>query len=378
MRNIGKKSLRLHKKLKGKVAITSKIKIKNHHDLSLVYTPGVAEVSKHLAKNKDEVDNYTMKKNCVAVISDGSAVLGLGNIGPEGALPVMEGKCLLFKDFADIDAFPIVLSTQDPDEIIKIVSAISTGFGGINLEDISAPNCFYIEETLKKKLDIPVVHDDQWGAATVVLSGLINSLKVVDKKIDQIKIVVLGSGAAGSAVIKIIKEYGAKNILICDRHGIIYQNRKENSPYKEELTKITNPNDVKGDLSLAMRNADVLIGLSGANLITESMVSSMNKKAIVFALANPIPEIMPDLAKKAGAYIVASGRSDFPNQINNALIFPGVFRGALDNKIKKITLDMFIKAAENLASLVKNPVPEKIIPSIFYKGVVDVVSQAIK
>ena len=376
--NIDQEALKLHKKLKGKIAIVPRIKIKNSHDLSLVYTPGVAAVSQYLSKNKAQLTDYTIKNNTVAVISDGSAVLGLGNIGPEGALPVMEGKCLLFKNFADIDAFPIVISTQDPDEIIKTVVAIAPGFGGINLEDISAPKCFYIEEALKKQLDIPVIHDDQCGTATVTLAALINSLKVIGKKIDQVKIVILGVGAAGSAILKILDAFGAKNILLCDRQGIIYKGRKNNTPYKEKLASITNPTQEKGDLSLAMKNADVFIGVSGPCLVTGAMVSLMNKLAIVFALANPQPEIMPDEAKKAGAYISASGRSDFPNQVNNALVFPGVFRGALNNKVKEISLKMLINAAQNLAALVKNPNPEKIIPSIFDKGVVPAVAQAIK
>jgi len=376
--NIDNEALELHKKLKGKITIAPKIKIRNSSDLSLIYTPGVAAVSQHLAKNKSELANYTIKNNTVAVISDGSAVLGLGNIGPEGALPVMEGKCLIFKNFADIDAFPIVLSTQDPDEIIKTIVTISPVFGGINLEDIIAPKCFYIEEELKKCLDIPVVHDDQWGTATVVLAGLINSLKVVGKKIDQVKIVVLGAGAAGWAVAKILTTFGGKNILSCDSQGIVYRGRIGNSPQKEKLANITNINNEKGDLLSAMKNADVFIGVSRANLVTPEMVGSMNKRSIIFAMANPHPEILLDVAKKAGAYIIASGRSDFPNQVNNALVFPGVFRGALDNKVKKITLKMFIEAAQNLASLVKNPTPEKIIPSIFDKGVVDAVAEAIK
>ena len=376
--DIGQQALRLHRQLKGKISVVPKIKIKNRRQLSLIYTPGVAAVSQYLAKNKSNLSKYTIKNNSVAVISDGSAVLGLGNIGPEGALPVMEGKCLIFKSFANIDAFPIVLSTQNPEEIIKTIIAISPGFGGINLEDIAAPKCFYIEEALKKRLNIPVVHDDQWGTATVVLAVLINSLKVVKKKIDQVKIVILGAGAAGSAVVKILSTFGRKNILVCDRQGIIYQKRLNNSPEKEGLAKITNPNQEKGDLSLALNKADVLIGVSTANLVTASMASSMNKQAIIFAMANPDAEIAPDTAKKAGVYIFASGRSDIPNQVNNALVFPGVFRGALDHKVKKITLAMLIKAAQNLASLVKNPTAKKIIPSIFDKGVVPSVAKAIR
>lgn len=376
--NIDKEALKLHYKLKGKIATVPKIKIKNRQQLSLIYTPGVAAVSQYLANNKGQLANYTIKNNTVAVISDGSAVLGLGNIGPEGALPVMEGKCLIFKSFANIDAFPIVLSTQDPDEIIKIIVAIAPSFGGINLEDIAAPNCFYIEEALKKRLDIPVIHDDQWGTATVVLAGLINSLKVVDKKITETKIVICGAGAAGSAVVKILTAYGGKNILVCDRQGIIYQAREKNSLYKEELAKITNFNLEKGDLSSALKKADIFIGVSSANLVTSSMATSMNKSAIVFAMANPRSEITSDDAKKAGVYIYASGRSDIPNQVNNALVFPGIFRGALDHKIKEITLKMLIKAAQNLASLIKNPTSAKIIPSIFDKRVIDAVAKAIK
>ncbi len=376
--NIAKQALKLHKKLEGKIAIVPKIKIKNRRQLSLIYTPGVAAVSQYLVKNKNNLSDYTIKNNSVAVVSDGSAVLGLGNIGPEGALPVMEGKCLIFKSFANIDAFPIVLSTQDPEEIIKTIIAISPSFGGINLEDIGSPKCFYIEEALKKRLNIPVVHDDQWGTATVVLAALINSLKVIGEKIDQVKIVVLGAGAAGSAVVKILSAFGGKNILVCDRQGIIYQGRKGNSPEKEGLVKITNPNQEKGDFAFALKKADVLIGVSGANLVTASMAASMNKQAIIFAMANPYPEIRPDVAKKAGVYIYASGRSDIPNQVNNALVFPGIFRGALDHKVKKITLKMLIKAAKNLASLVKNPTAKKIIPSIFDKRVIPSVAQAIK
>lgn len=376
--DIGTEALKLHKKLKGKIAIVPKIKIKNRQQLSLVYTPGVAAVSQYLAKNKDSLSDYTMTNNTIAVISDGSSVLGLGNIGPEGALPVMEGKCLIFKNFANIDAFPIVLSTQDFEEIIKTIIAISPSFGGINLEDIAAPKCFYIEEALKKRLNIPVVHDDQWGTATVVLAALINSLKVVEKKIDQVKIVILGAGAAGSAVVKILNASGGKNILVYDRQGIIYQGRKGNSPEKEVLAKITNPNQEKGDLVFALKKADVLIGVSGANLITASMAASMNKQAIIFAMANPDPEIRPNVAKKAGVYIFASGRSDIPNQVNNALVFPGIFRGALDHKVKEVTLAMLIKAAKSLASLVKNPTAKKIIPSIFDKEVVAAVAKAIK
>lgn len=375
--NLNILSLKLHKKLQGKIAIASKLKVKNKNDLSLVYTPGVAAVSRHLFKNPQDVKQYTIKKNTVAVISDGSAVLGLGNVGPEAALPVMEGKCLLFKEFAGIDAFPIVLSTQNPEEIIQTVKNIAPVFGGINLEDIAAPNCFIIEERLKKELDIPVIHDDQWGAAVVVLAALINALKVVNKSLQTSRIAVSGAGAAGSAVVKILYTEGARNILVCDSKGIIGFS-KENSQYKELLAKITNPKNEKGILSDALIHADVFIGLSRPGIVSQEMVASMNKKAVVFALANPVPEIMPEIAKKAGAFIMATGRSDYDNQINNSLSFPGVFRGALDHNVKIITTSMLIKAAESLASLVKNPIPDCIIPSIFNKRVVKTVANAIR
>lgn len=369
-------SLALHKKLHGKIAIVPKMNVKNKNDLFLVYTPGVAAVSRHLFKFPQDIKKYTIKKNTVAVISDGSAVLGLGNVGPEAAIPVMEGKCLLFKEFAGIDAFPIVLSTQNPEEIIQTVKAIAPIFGGINLEDIAAPNCFIIEERLKKELDIPVIHDDQWGAAVVVLAALINALKVVHKTLQSSRIIVSGAGAAGSAVVKILYQKGARNILVCDSKGIIGSSEK-NSQYKELLAKMTNPKSEKGTLVEAMKKSDVFIGLSKPGIVTQEMVTSMNKKAIVFALANPVPEIMPEIAKKAGAYITATGRSDYDNQINNSLSFPGVFRGALDHNVKTITPSMLIQAAENLASLVKNPTQDYIIPSIFDKRVVKTVADAI-
>lgn len=376
--NISKESLKLHKKLKGKITVNSKVKVRNRKDLSLIYTPGVGAVSTYLADNKDQTRDYTIKNNSVAVISDGSAVLGLGNIGPEGALPVMEGKCQLFNAFAGIDAFPIVLSTQDPEEIIQTVIAIAPTFGGINLEDFAAPKCFYIEERLKKELDIPVIHDDQWGTAVVVLAGLINALKLAKKDFSTSNFVISGAGAAGTAIIKIIKKIGAKNILVIDRTGIIYKNRTENSIEKEKIAKLTNPKNKQGQLKDAMENADVFIGVSTAGILNQDMVKSMSKNPIIFALANPIPEIMPNLAKKAGAFIVATGRSDFPNQVNNALSFPGIFRGALDSRVNQITIEMLINAAQALAKLVKKPTPEKIIPSIFDKGVMKAVANSIK
>jgi len=376
--NFGEESLKLHKKLGGKIETALKRDIKNREDLSLVYTPGVGAVSSHLGKNPHEANLYTVKSNSIAVISDGSAVLGLGNIGPEGALPVMEGKAAIFKKFAGIDAWPIVLKTQDPKEIIETIINISPGFGAINLEDIGAPKCFEVEEELRRQLDIPVLHDDQWGTAVVVLAGLINALKVVKKKLKSIKIVISGAGAAGSAIAKLLVEYGAKNIILVDRAGAIFAGREDNTPEKEMLSKITNPSGVQGELKDVMLLADVFIGVSAAGILTPEMVASMRNKAIVFAMANPTPEIMPDVAKRAGAYIVATGRSDFDNQINNALAFPGIFRGALDYKVKNFSSNMLIRAAENIASLVKRPTREKIIPTIFEKNLVKEVSKAIK
>ncbi|MEK7078509.1 MAG: NADP-dependent malic enzyme [Patescibacteria group bacterium] len=377
-KDINKLALDLHKKLRGKLEICAKMQIKDREDLSLIYTPGVAAVSSHVAHNKNETNDYTMRGNLVAVISDGSAVLGLGNIGPEGALPVMEGKCVLFKHFAGIDAIPIVLSTQDPQKIIEAVLAIAPSLGGINLEDIKAPGCFIIEKTLREKLDIPVIHDDQWGASVVVLAALINALKITNREIMDTKIVVSGAGAAGSAIVKILHTKGAKNILVCDRDGIIFDLRPGNSSHKQELAQMTNSKQKKGTLKDAFVKADVFIGVSSPGLVSEDMVRSMNKQAIVFALANPTPEIMPDLAKKAGAYIIATGRSDYPNQVNNALAFPGIFRGALDHHVKKVTTEILMHVAENLSRLVANPTPEEIIPSIFDERVMKSVAQSIR
>lgn len=374
--NLNTQSLKLHKKLNGKIAIVPKLKVNNKHSLSLVYTPGVAAVSKHLFNNPKDAKHYTIKKNTVAVISDGSAVLGLGNVGPEAALPVMEGKCLLFKEFADIDAFPIVLSTQNPEEIILIVKAIAPTFGGINLEDIAAPNCFIIEEQLRIDLDIPVIHDDQWGSSVVAVASVINALSIVKKPIQSSRIVISGAGAAGSAIAKLLHEKGAKNLIVCDSKGIITTS-SNNSSYKELLARISNPKHETGSLKKALINSDIFIGVSRPGIVTKEMVQSMNAKAIVISMANPIPEIMPKEAKKGGAYIIGTGRSDYPNQINNALAFPGVFRGALDHNVKTITIQMLLKAAENLASLVKDPTPACIIPSIFDKRVVKEVAKAI-
>ena len=330
-----------------------------------------------VAKNPKLANSLTAKHNMVAVVSDGSSVLGLGNIGPLGALPVMEGKAILFKEFADIDAVPIVLNSQDPDEIVKAVEYIAPTFGGINLEDIAAPKCFYIEEQLRSKLNIPVMHDDQHGTAMVVLAALSNALKVVEKSMEEVKIVVNGAGSAGTAIVKLLKLAGAKNLLLVDTTGIIYNSRPHLSTEKKELARITNPKKIKGDLAVALQDADVFIGVSRGGLVSESMVTRMNKKAIIFALANPIPEIMPDEAKRGGAMVVATGRSDFANQINNVLIFPGFFRGLLDSNQTAIKSNMYLNAAKALAGLIKKPKKDLIIPQVFDKRVVKVVSRAV-
>lgn len=377
------KSLKLHEKHRGKLETKSKIPLTDKSDLSLVYTPGVAGVCIEIGKDKKLAKKYTLKSNSVAVVSDGSAILGLGNLGAEAAIPVMEGKAVLFKELADVDAFPICLTTQDTEEIISTVKKISPVFGAINLEDISAPRCFKIEKRLQEELDIPVMHDDQHGSAVVVLAGLINALKLSapgGKNIskESAKIVVSGAGAAGSGVVNLLIKYGFEDIIVCDSWGAIYKERGGLKNEKIELSKLTNKNIFKGNLSGAMLGRDIFIGLSRGGIVSEEMIVLMAPNPIVFALANPIPEIMPDLAKKAGAFVVATGRSDFPNQVNNALAFPGIFRGALDNGIGQFTDEMFIRAAENLASYIKNPTPENILPDILDKGVVDAVAAAIK
>lgn len=375
--NIQEESLELHKRLKGKLEVKSKVTIKNKKDLSLAYTPGVAEPCRYIAKNKDDVYKYTFKGNSVAVISDGSAVLGLGNIGAEAALPVMEGKAVLFKEFANIDAFPICLASQNIQKNIETIKNIAPVFGGINLEDFKAPECFEIEASLQD-LGIPVMHDDQHGTAVVVLAGLINALKVVNKKIDEIKIVFSGAGAAGIAVTKMLLNYGAKNIILCDSKGILYEGRGDLNKYKEEIALVTNKEKLKGSLADAIRGADVFIGVSVKGIVSKEMVSSMNKDSIVMAMANPDPEIMPDDAKEAGAKVIATGRSDFPNQVNNVLGFPGVFRGALDARAKRITEKMKIAAAEALASVIENPTPEEILPYATNKDIVPKIAKAVK
>ena len=371
-------SLELHKKLKGKISITPKGKLKTKLDWSTMYSPGVGAVSQHLAKNPKDAREYTMKRNMVAVISDGSAILGLGNLGPIPALPVMEGKCAIFKAMADVDAFPIVLDVHEPEEIIRVVKAIAPGFGGINLEDISAPKCFEIEERLKAELDIPVMHDDQHGTAIVVLAGLINAAKVTKRRLDQMKVVVVGAGAAGRAVTLLLVKAGITNIIVTDSQGAIALGRSGLSDYKHELATVTNPNKITGDLMQVVEGADAIIGVSGPGTIASAHIERMAEQAIVFALANPIPEIMPEDAKQAGAAICATGRSDMPNQINNSLAFPGIFQGALDRGVRDITDDMKVAAAKKIASLVKKPTFDKIVPTNNEPGLVKAVASVIK
>jgi malate dehydrogenase (oxaloacetate-decarboxylating) len=369
--------IELSKKLGGKIEIRSKVKL-TKKTLPILYTPGVAEVSRAIAKDKKLSKKYTIRKNTIAVISDGSAVLGLGNIGPEAALPVMEGKCLLLKELGGVDAIPIVLATQETEEIIKTVKFLAPTFGGINLEDICAPRCFEIEERLKKELDIPVFHDDQHGTAVVVLAGLINALKVVKKDIKKIRIVISGAGAAGMAITKLLMRYGAKNIIIIDSQGIIYRNRDNLNLAKKEIAKVTNKENRKGGVRDALKNADVFVGVSAPNILTEEDIRQMNRDAIVFAMANPIPEIMPDRAKAGGARIIATGRSDFPNQLNNVLVFPGIFRGALDNGVREIKDSHKIAAALAISRLIKKPTSGKIIPEALDRRVVKIVANVFK
>lgn len=374
----GEEALRQHKKLRGKIGIELKDTLDSKEKLSIYYTPGVAAVSSYVAENSDETRDYTWLNNNVAVISDGSAVLGLGNIGPYGALPVMEGKCMLFKHFANIDAVPIVLNVHTADEIVAAVKAIAPSFGGINLEDIAAPTCFEVEERLKKELDIPIMHDDQHGTAIVVLAGLINAMKVVGRELSDAKIVVAGAGAAGTAIIKLLHLYAKPRIFAVDSKGVISANRNDLNSEKKKLLKYSNFSNTDGSLEDILQGANVFIGVSKAGLLTSDMVKSMDKKPIIFAMANPTPEIMPDIAKSAGAAIVATGRSDFPNQVNNALAFPGIFRGALDNRVRMITDDHKIAAAKAIAELVEKPDSEHIIPSVLDDRLVPAVSKVIK
>ena len=372
-----KKSLKLHQKKGGKLEIKSKFKLKNREDLSLAYTPCVAEVCKVIAEDKKRARKYTIKKNTVAVVSNGSAVLGLGNIGPEAAIPVMEGKAILFKELAGIDAFPICLDTNNPVEIIKTVKTIAPVFGGINLEDIAAPDCFFIEEQLQD-IGIPVMHDDQHGTAVVLTATLINALKITKKKVTSLKIVIVGAGAAGVAITKMLsREFDLEDIVVCDSRGIISKNRKDLNQIKKRLLKITNKKNIRGKMEDALVGADVFIGVSIGNILKPEMIKKMNSNPIIFAMANPVPEIMPDLAKKAGAIIVGTGRSDFPNQINNVLVFPGIFRGALDGGFTKITDKMKSITAKTIADYVKHPTPNKILPNPLDKNVAKIIAKNI-
>lgn len=359
----------LHKKLGGKIAVVSKLSLKNKKRLSLSYTPGVASAVRAIANDPSSVYDLTIKRNSVAVVSDGSAVLGLGNVGALAAIPVMEGKCMIFKEFAGIDAFPICLRTQNSDEIITIIRNIAPIFGGINIEDISAPRCFEIEDKLQN-LGIPVMHDDQHATAIVVLAALYNAVKIVKKDLESLKIVVVGSGAAGTATIKLLSFVGIKNILSVDSKGIVSKKRQDLNPSKQELLSITNPDDIDGDLMSAAKNADVLIGVSAKGLFTEKIVKSMSSKPIIFAMANPDPEILPADAKKWGAAVIGTGRSDYPNQINNALVFPGFFKGLLQNRITRVTSEMKLAAAKALSNLISQPTPDNFIPSILDTRVV--------
>lgn len=370
-------SIKKHKEKRGKIEIKSKFQLNNKDDLSIAYTPGVAAPCLEIHKDPKKAFELTSSKNTVAVISDGSAVLGLGNIGPIASLPVMEGKSVLFKEFGGVDSFPIVLATQNSDEIIATIKNIAPTFGGINLEDISAPRCFEIEKILTEELDIPVFHDDQHGTAIVVLAGLINALKITKKEKENIKVIINGAGAAGIAITKLLLAYGIKNIIVCDSKGIIFKGRENLNDAKNEILEFTNKNNLKGDIHEAIKNSDVFIGVSVANILFDTDIKKMNKDPIVFAMANPNPEIMPDIAKNAGAKIVGTGRSDFENQLNNVLVFPGIFKGAFEVKAKKITTEMKIAAAIGLANSVENPTEDKIIPSPFEKHVANTIAKAI-
>ena len=370
----------LHKEWNGKIETTPKCEVKSREDLALAYTPGVAEPCKVIAEDKEAAYQYTIKSNTVAVVSDGSAVLGLGNIGAAAAMPVMEGKAVLFKEFGNVNAFPICLDTQDTEEIIKTVVNIAPAFGGINLEDISAPRCFEIESRLKELLDIPVFHDDQHGTAIVVLAGIINALKVTGKKKEDCKIVVNGAGSAGIAISKLLLRYGFPYLTLCDKSGILNKESKDLNWMQKEMMEVTNPEGKSGTLADAFVGADIFVGVSAPNIVSEEMVASMNKDAILFAMANPTPEIMPDLAKKAGAKVVGTGRSDFPNQVNNVVAFPGIFKGALEGRATQITEEMKLAASLALASLVPDDElnEDNILPEAFDPRVADVVSAAVK
>ena len=374
------KALLMHEKWNGKLETVSKTPVKTREDLAIAYTPGVAEPCKVIAQDKEAAYKYTMKANTVAVVSDGSAVLGLGNIGPYAAMPVMEGKAVLFKEFGNVNAVPICLDTQDTEEIIKAVTYLASGFGGINLEDISAPRCFEIEERLKEILDIPVFHDDQHGTAIVVLAGVINALKVVGKKKEDCRVVVNGAGSAGVAITKLLLTYGFPNIIMCDKVGIVSRDTEGLNWMQKKMTEVTNLNNETGSLADALKGADIFIGVSAPNIVTPKMVASMNRDSILFAMANPIPEIMPDVAKAAGARVVGTGRSDFPNQVNNVVAFPGIFKGALEGRATQITEEMKLAAAEAIAGLVPADKlsDDNIMPEAFDPQVAEVVANAVK
>lgn len=374
------KALLMHEKWNGKLETVSKTPVKTREDLAIAYTPGVAEPCKVIAKDKEAAYKYTMKANTVAVVSDGSAVLGLGNIGPYAAMPVMEGKAVLFKEFGNVNAVPICLATQDTEEIIKAVTYLAPGFGGINLEDISAPRCFEIEERLKEILDIPVFHDDQHGTAIVVLAGVINALKVVGKKKEDCRVVVNGAGSAGVAITKLLLTYGFPNIIMCDKVGIVSKDTEGLNWMQKKMTEVTNLNNETGSLADALKGADIFIGVSAPNIVTPEMVASMNRDSILFAMANPVPEIMPDVAKAAGARVVGTGRSDFPNQVNNVVAFPGIFKGALEGRATQITEEMKLAAAEAIAGLVPADKlsDDNIMPEAFDPQVAEVVADAVK
>ena len=377
--NYFEESLKLHEERQGKISITSKVKIETRDDLSLAYTPGVAEPCRKIHEDQENVYKYTSKGNLVAVVTDGTAVLGLGDIGPMAGLPVMEGKSILFKEFANVDAFPILIDSKDVDEIVNAVRLIAPTLGGINLEDIGAPRCFEVEEKLKKLVDIPVFHDDQHGTAIVVLAGVINALKVVDKKLEDIKVVINGAGAAGTAIAKLLLSSGVKNLIAVDKVGILYRGMKKIDDAKDALAEITNPDNITGTLSDALIGADLFVGVSAPGILKPEMVKSMNKDAIIFAMANPTPEIMPDEAKAAGARVVGTGRSDYPNQVNNVLAFPGIFRGALDVRAREINEEMKLAAAYAIADYIKDEdVNENnVIPSALDKNVATKVAEAI-
>ena len=377
---INEKALQLHEQWNGKLETTSKAPISSREDLALAYTPGVAEPCKKIAENPDDVYKYTIKSNTIAVVSDGSAVLGLGNIGAKAAMPVMEGKAVLFKEFGGVNAVPICLDTQDTEEIIKAVTYLAPGFGGINLEDISAPRCFEIEDRLKEILDIPVFHDDQHGTAIVVLAGIINALKVVGKKKEDCRVVVNGAGSAGVAITKLLLTYGFPKIIMCDKVGIVSKDTEGLNWMQQKMTEVTNPDNEQGSLADALKGADIFVGVSAPNIVTAEMVASMNRDAILFAMANPVPEIMPDVAKAAGAKVVGTGRSDFPNQVNNVVAFPGIFKGALEGRATQITQEMKLAAAHALASLVPEDElnEDNILPEAFNPKVAEAVAEAVK